>query len=198
MKTITSEDNNIIEIKKSKFIAYIYNVSTEKQCIQYLNALNIEHKDARHITYAYVLCSPAYEKCSDDGEPSGTAGKPILDCIKRNDLTNVMIAVVRYFGGVKLGAGGLTRAYSNSAKEVIDRVSTKELQKQFIAKITVKLDNKYLIENNNNIQITNVNYDKISDKIIEYTIQCVSNKDLIDWLRNICLEVEVLEDSIWN
>ncbi len=106
-----------LEIKKSKFIAFYYEVNSVLEVQTILDNLKKEHKKARHLPYAYKI-GPQVKK-SDDKEPSGTAGMPILNIIDRNNLNNVLIVVVRYFGGIKLGAGGLLRAYSNAIKEVI-------------------------------------------------------------------------------
>ena len=106
-----------LEIKKSKFIAYYYEVDTTKEVEELLEQLKKEHKKARHIPYAYKIDN--YMKKSDDKEPSGTSGMPILNIIEKNNLNHTLIAIVRYFGGIKLGAGGLIRAYGNAAKEVI-------------------------------------------------------------------------------
>ncbi len=107
-------------IKKSKFLSFAYFVRTEDEVDKIVNQLNSEYHDATHVCYAYVLHSPNKEKACDNGEPDGTAGKPILDCIKKKGLSNILVAVVRYFGGIKLGAGGLVRAYSGSASDVIN------------------------------------------------------------------------------
>ena len=106
-----------LEIKKSKFIAYYYEVDNVDDVKEILESLKKEHKKARHIPYADKI--DGYIKKSDDKEPSGTSGMPILNIIEKNSLNHTLIAIVRYFGGIKLGAGGLIRAYSNTAKEVI-------------------------------------------------------------------------------
>lgn len=106
-----------LEIKKSKFIAYYYEVDTKNEVLEILEELKKEHKKARHIPYAYKIDNEI--KKTDDKEPSGTSGMPILNIIEKNNLNHCLIAVVRNFGGIKLGAGGLIRAYSNTAKEVI-------------------------------------------------------------------------------
>lgn len=120
MKTIKEKSQYVYEINKSKFITFAYPVKDESECKEILSNLNIEYKDATHICFAYVLCSPQIEKCSDNGEPSGTAGRPILEVLKKKDLNNILCVVIRYFGGKKLGAGGLIRAYTNSANGVLD------------------------------------------------------------------------------
>ncbi len=108
-----------LEIKKSKFIAYYYQVESKDEAELILNNLKLEHKKARHIPFAYKVDNTARK--SDDKEPNGTAANPIYNIIEMNKLDNCLIAVVRYFGGTKLGAGGLTRAYLNASKEVIKK-----------------------------------------------------------------------------
>lgn len=110
-----------LTISKSKFLAYLFDLSCLDEVKKHLEELKKEHKKAKHICYAYVYKNEIIsEKCSDDGEPGGTAGYPILNVIKKKNLTNVMVAVVRYFGGIKLGAGGLTRAYTKACAGVLD------------------------------------------------------------------------------
>lgn len=109
-----------IEIKKSRFVAYAFELKSLDEVKTNLEQLKKQHKKATHICYAYVCnINGVSEKCSDDGEPGGTAGYPILNVIKKKNLSNTMVAVVRYFGGIKLGAGGLTRAYTKAASEVL-------------------------------------------------------------------------------
>ena len=107
-------------INKSRFIAYKVELTNLEQVKEFINKLKKEHKKARHVCFAYVFKGDVVsEKCSDDGEPGGTAGYPILNVIKKKNLTNTLVAVVRYFGGIKLGAGGLTRAYTKATAEVL-------------------------------------------------------------------------------
>lgn len=109
-------------IKKSRFIGLIYPCSSETQAVDYLNNLSTEHVSANHIVFAYRIKTEKGIICRfhDAGEPSGTAGKPVFKYIEGHDLINVLCVVVRYFGGIKLGAGGLTRAYGNAAKQAIE------------------------------------------------------------------------------
>lgn len=105
-----------IEIKKSKFISYSFKVETLEEVKHILEEIKSKNKKATHVCYAYVISGTEFlAKAFDDGEPSGTAGKPILSVIQKQNLTNVLVVVVRYFGGIKLGAGGLVRAYSKAA-----------------------------------------------------------------------------------
>ncbi len=108
-----------LEVKKSKFIAYYYEVNNKDDVTVILENLKKEHKKARHIPYAYKIDNLI--KKSDDKEPVNTAGTPIYNIIIQNNLNNVLICVVRYFGGIKLGVGLLSRSYLNSAKEVIKK-----------------------------------------------------------------------------
>lgn len=105
-------------IKKSKFISFIYRLEKEEDIEVILKEKNEQYKDATHCCYAYIYENKI--KMSDDNEPSGTAGNPILDVLKKNHLDHVLCIVIRYFGGIKLGAGGLIRAYSTSCKEVVE------------------------------------------------------------------------------
>lgn len=117
MKSISGEIINEIIINKSRFIAVLCNVNSKDDVNDKLKFYKDKYKDATHYCFAYII--GGYSKCSDDGEPSGTAGMPILNVLSSNDLTNVLCVVIRYFGGVKLGAGGLVRAYSKSVSEVL-------------------------------------------------------------------------------
>jgi uncharacterized YigZ family protein len=109
-----------IVIKKSRFIAYARPVSTEEQALSFIREISKQHGDATHNCFAYLL-NEQVQKQSDDGEPSGTAGKPILEAIKHKQLQQVAVVVTRYFGGTMLGAGGLIRAYSEAASLALEK-----------------------------------------------------------------------------
>ena len=119
MKTIKEEKESEIIINKSKFISIITKVENIDEVKDKLKEIKKKYKNATHYCYAYII--NGYQKCSDDKEPSGTAGIPILNILKANELNYILCVVVRYFGGIKLGAGGLVRAYSSSVKEVIGK-----------------------------------------------------------------------------
>ena len=109
------------EEKKSKFLAAVYPVSTEEEVAAYIEAARKKYWDARHNCYAYVIGNNnELTRCSDDGEPSGTAGKPILEVIMGRKLHNCLMIVTRYFGGTLLGTGGLVRAYQKAASDALD------------------------------------------------------------------------------
>lgn len=108
----------VFEVKKSKFYYYRYD-GDMAGFDALLSQIKSEHKKATHVVYAYSFSQPFNEKCCDDGEPKSTAGAPILSVIQKKKLSNVAVIVVRYFGGIKLGAGGLVRAYTKSASEAL-------------------------------------------------------------------------------
>ncbi len=109
-------------IKKSRFIGFLTPCSNESEVNQTLRQLHLDHPNASHITFAYRIKTDNgfISRFNDAGEPSGTAGKPIFQHLEGKELINVLLAVIRYFGGIKLGAGGLTRAYGNTAKQALE------------------------------------------------------------------------------
>lgn len=125
MNTIKETTEKTLIIKNSRFIAIIYNINDINDIDKYLNLIKDKYKDATHYCYAYIL--PNNIKCSDDGEPSGTAGKPILDVLSKHNLNFVLAIVVRYFGGIKLGAGGLIRAYSKCISSCLNNTELTKL-----------------------------------------------------------------------
>lgn len=114
-KTVRQDGISEYTEKKSRFISYVYPVSAESDALSKLEKLRKKHYDATHVVFAYKIKENNIQRFSDDGEPQGTAGVPVLEVINKGELTDVMIAVARYFGGTLLGAGGLVRAYSKSA-----------------------------------------------------------------------------------
>jgi uncharacterized YigZ family protein len=146
-------------IKKSRFIGFIYPCMHEADVLAYLDALRIEHAAANHIVFAYRIKTEKGIVCRfhDAGEPSGTAGKPIYKYIEGHDLINVLIVVVRYFGGIKLGAGGLTRAYGGTAKLVIAAADIMP----YIEKLTLQFTLDY-----NQLQPFEYHVQKLSGDII--------------------------------
>ncbi|XFA99761.1 YigZ family protein [Candidatus Izemoplasma sp. B36] len=162
MNSILKKTINEIEIKKSRFIAVACPVNEESEIQDLLKSLKKDYVGASHYTYAYTLGDTGnIQKASDDGEPTRTAGFPILEVISKNNLTNIIIVVIRYFGGTLLGAGGLIRAYSSSASEVIKLVTLTKKITTYECIVTCSYDNlgnidRYLRENTN---LINVAYD---------------------------------------
>ena len=110
--------------RKSQFIGYIAPVSSEEEALAFLAEIRAKHRDARHNCFAYILQN-GVKRASDDGEPQGTAGVPFMEVVEREGLTDVIVVVTRYFGGILLGAGGLVRAYAHAAKLAVDAAQRK-------------------------------------------------------------------------
>ncbi len=126
MESIHSIQNEIVTtneliINKSRFLSFAKHIESTQDADSFLSEITKKFKDARHICYAYRLTNTS--KASDNGEPSGTAGKPILQVIEKQNLYNIIVIVVRYFGGIKLGAGGLLRAYTNATTQCLEKAT---------------------------------------------------------------------------
>ena len=135
MYTIHENVKNEIIIKNSRFITIIAKIKSKEEVDSILNQIKKDYPKATHYCYAYKI-GETIKKAEDDGEPSSTAGLPMLNILEKEDITNVIAITVRYFGGIKLGASGLIRAYSKSVKESLKKAQTKELIKAVICDIT--------------------------------------------------------------
>lgn len=188
---------NTIVIEKSEFICYLKRCNDVEEFKEFLNSVKKYHYDATHHCSAYI--SKDVKRSNDDGEPSGTAGMPILNALEKRNMEDTGAVVVRYFGGIKLGAGGLIRAYSNATLKAIDiakkveKISIRKYELKVSYEISSRID--YYLRNNTQLIDTiydvNVTYiyatnDDIEDKILEYTkgIRPV-------YLENIDIEVDV-------
>lgn len=188
IKTILANSSSELDVKKSKFIANIIKITDEQDAKEKLNQIRKEYSDARHNCYAYIVydneTKTKIEKSSDDREPSGTAGIPMLTLLQKNNLVNVLIVVTRYFGGILLGTGGLVRAYTDSSKQALEAAKIIELQYGEILEYCIEYDEfeyfKYICEKNN-IEIINTEYSsnvkanikiKEEDKTLFSTYKC--------------------------
>lgn len=136
--TIKENVKNEIIINKSKFITLVYKVSSVLEINNMLNNIKNKYKDATHYCYAYIIDN--VKRFNDDGEPTHTAGMPILNVLENKKLNNILVVVIRYFGGIKLGVGGLVRAYSNSVSSAIKDDNIIPLKKYLKVKIEFKYD----------------------------------------------------------
>ena len=150
------------EINKSKFLAHVKHVESEESAREFLQVIRKKYFDATHNCSAWIIGEHGdKQKSNDDGEPGGTAGNPILETIKKNELTNCIVIVTRYFGGIKLGAGGLIRAYSHTAALGINAATI--VQMTTFKKISLTLEYNFLamVENylrNKKIRVDNTDY----------------------------------------
>ena len=118
--TLKNENNDEFTVKHSRFIGYAKPVTTQDEAVAFINEIKSKHWDAKHNVYAYILRDGNISRYSDDGEPQGTGGVPVLDVLQKEGLTDVCVVVTRYFGGILLGGGGLVRAYSHACKLAVD------------------------------------------------------------------------------
>lgn len=139
--TVKKAADDRFEEKKSVFIGYVKRVETEEEAKEFVAEINNKHKDARHNCYAYVIGSNmGIQRYSDNGEPQGTAGIPILEVIKKQEITDCAVVVTRYFGGVLLGTGGLTRAYTKGAAIAINAAGIVEKVKGAMLSVEIDYD----------------------------------------------------------
>lgn len=187
MFTVKNNESTII-INKSKFITNIFCVDNLYEINNYLEQIRNKYKDATHHCYAYILDNT--KRFNDDNEPSGTAGMPILDCLEKNNLNHVLCIVTRYFGGIKLGAGGLVRAYSNSVSNALNNTGKLELVNGY--QVLIKFSYNKTDEINKLLD----GYEIISKNFnndVEYIVNI--DKVLLEKLENIC-ETEIKKEII--
>ena len=172
MLSISDNVVNEISIKKSRFITFLYRVDSITEINDYLSFLNQKYSDATHVCYAYILDN--VKRFSDNGEPGGTAGMPILGVLENKNLNHVLCVVVRYFGGIKLGANGLVRAYSSSCSEAIMCSNIVNLSLGKLCIISFCYDNTKVIDN---LLKNCFIIDKSYDSLVSYTFK-ISLDDL--------------------
>ena len=186
MYTISNNHKYELLIKNSKFITILYKVNNINDINNILISIKDEYPDATHYCYGYIIDN--IKKSSDDGEPSGTAGIPILKVLEANNLTNVLAIVIRYFGGIKLGANGLIRAYTKSTSNAIKEVSLKELIDGTNIDITFDYNKTkeidYLLKD---IKINN----KIFGNQVTYNIDIDNN--FLDIIKNNNIEYKIIK-----
>lgn len=188
-QTLQSAVTARLEIKKSEFITYAYPVTSREQAMFHVQQLREQYADARHHCWAYIIGDPDNTTSAgfdDDGEPSGTAGRPILNVLQHKSIGNIIVIVVRYFGGIKLGAGGLTRAYAGSAQAAVDAMQlcpyVPMTQLQILAQFATEGQCRYIVESLNGT-IDSVDYSKevrLSVTIAEADIEALKQRLAMD------------------
>ena len=175
-KTLHDFGSDEIIIEKSTFMGYAKPIKTEEEAVEFVNEIKKKHKDATHNVWAYTV-GPTMniQRYSDDGEPQGTAGIPTLEVIKKEDLRDVVVVVTRYFGGIKLGAGGLVRAYTKGAK--IGLEAAKIIEKVMYKEVKIKIDYNQLGKVQN--EIMNLGY-FIKDTVYADNVEIIVYSKLED------------------
>lgn len=171
-KTVESNEESDITEKKSKFIANVFYITSEEEAEEKIRQIKKKHNTARHHCYAYRIIreNEIINKSSDDGEPSGTAGMPILNILEKNNFINIIVVVTRYFGGILLGTGGLVKAYSDVTQKVIKKSKIVMEEEGFELEIELNykdLENFKYFCNKNNINIIDVKYSDFATCLIE-------------------------------
>lgn len=185
-KTIYEYGEDEYIINKSTFIGYAKPIKTEEEALEFIEEISKKHYDATHNVYAYVLGRDStVQRFSDDGEPSGTAGIPVLEVLNKEELRDVVVVVTRYFGGIKLGAGGLIRAYTKGAKIGVDAGKIIDMVLHENVEFEVEYDQYGKIENylqNKNLPAERVDF--LEKVTINLYIECSSldriEKDIMD------------------
>lgn len=162
MKSINKNVVNEIIINKSRFITKLIKINNEDEVKIKLDYIKKEYKDATHYCYAYITGNT--KRFNDDGEPGGTAGMPILNVLENNNLTNILCVVIRYFGGIKLGAGGLVRAYTKAVTEALNNAKIINLTDGF--SINLEFDYNKIKTIDNILKDIKINYKEYDENII--------------------------------
>ena len=175
MKTIKKAVQCEINVKKSQFICSLFPTRTKKESKEIIQKLNEQYSDATHNCTAYIVSDG--EGFDDDGEPGGTAGKPMINVLRKNELHNITAVVTRYFGGIKLGAGGLVRAYSKSVMEAIGEAEIVEIEEYSVYRLIFEYSDIKTVDGEvRNNQLTAIDKE-YSDKVI-YDVVSRDNRDI--------------------
>lgn len=184
--TVKENGFHEIIIQKSRFITYLARATTEEQAQAFISELKKKHHDANHNCSAYVIGERnEIQKANDDGEPSGTAGVPMLEVLKKRDLRDTVVVVTRYFGGIKLGGGGLIRAYGSSVSEALNAVGVVERIEHTV--VSVNVDYTWLGKLENELRASVHPIDQIHylDQVqIDVLVKTADVPDFLDWMTN--------------
>ncbi|MER2261242.1 MAG: YigZ family protein [Psychrobacillus sp.] len=206
-QTIKGYGESEIIIQKSRFITYTQRAETEVEAQDFINNIKQKHKDANHNCSAYIIGEHDHiQKANDDGEPSGTAGVPMLEVLKKRGLKDTVVVVTRYFGGIKLGGGGLIRAYSKATTEAIEAAGEVECQLHHLMKISIdytwlgKMENEirnsiYPLKEIAYADLVEIFvYTKAEDelKFLEWVTEITNGQAKIDTVEKVFLEFDVV------
>ncbi len=183
-KTIAHRSDYTYEEKRSRFIAHLWPVTSKEQGFEHFKQIKLDFPDARHHCWAYIIGNPEQAQTAgynDDGEPGGTAGKPMLNVLMQRKAGNIFAVVVRYFGGIKLGAGGLTRAYGQAVSRALDAADWTEVIP--MTKISIEAD--FALENRLRNTLNEIGIQTISSNYsTNLTLSCLCPTHLFDGLKS--------------
>jgi uncharacterized YigZ family protein len=185
--TVKGYGEHEIIIEKSRFIAYISRATTEEEAQHFILEIKKKHRDANHNCSAYIIGEQDHiQKANDDGEPSGTAGVPILEVLKKKKLKDTVVVITRYFGGIKLGAGGLIRAYGKSTSEGLN--ATGIVERKLMRVIHTKIDYTWLGKVENELRSSDYKIKEIKylDTVeVETYVEEGQKQQFIDWMNEL-------------
>ncbi|WP_394186926.1 YigZ family protein [Metabacillus halosaccharovorans] len=182
--TVKGYGEHEIIIQKSRFICYVERVTTEEEAIEFIQKIKKKHYDANHNCSAYLIGENDHiQKANDDGEPSGTAGVPMLEVLKKKKLKDTVVVVTRYFGGIKLGTGGLIRAYGKSVSEGIQ--ATGMVERKLMRIMNTNIDYTWLGKVENELRsstylLKEIHY--LNDVNVEAYVEEEKKRDFIEWM----------------
>jgi uncharacterized YigZ family protein len=204
--TVKGYGEHEINIERSRFITYVTRAETEEEAQEFITSIKKKHHDANHNCSAYMIGeNNLIQKANDDGEPSGTAGVPMLEVLKKRDLKDTVVVVTRYFGGIKLGAGGLIRAYGRATSEGLN--ATGIVERRLMRVMKTKIDYTWLgkVENevrSSHYQLKEIHYLEAVE--VDVYVEEASKEQFVDWMTELTNgqgeisegNVEYLESSI--
>ncbi|WP_391207999.1 YigZ family protein [Psychrobacillus sp. L4] len=196
--TVKGSGESEIIIQKSRFLTYVKRAETDEEALVFIHLIKQKHKDANHNCSAYIIGEHDHiQKANDDGEPSGTAGFPMLEVLKKQGLKDTVVVVTRYFGGIKLGGGGLIRAYGKATTEGIDAAKVVERKLHHLMKVSIDYTWLGKVENevrSSEYPLKEINYAD-SVEVFVYTIAKEEAK-FVDWMSEITngqAKIEIVE-----
>ncbi|QHE63363.1 YigZ family protein [Rossellomorea vietnamensis] len=195
--TVKGYGENEITIERSRFITYVNRVETEEEAQEFIATIKKKHHDANHNCSAYMIGEQnMIQKANDDGEPSGTAGVPMLEVLKKRDLKDTVVVVTRYFGGIKLGAGGLIRAYGRAVSEGLN--ATGIVERRLMRVMKTKIDYTWLGKVENEVRSSHYHLKDIHylDAVeVEVYVEEASKDQFVDWMTELTNGQGVIHES---
>lgn len=196
--TVKGYGESEIIIQKSRFLTYVNRAETEEEAQDFINSIKVKHKDATHNCSAYIIGEhDNIQKANDDGEPSGTAGVPMLEVLKKQGIKDTVVVVTRYFGGIKLGGGGLIRAYGKATTEGVSAAKVVERKLHHLMKVSIDYNWLGKVENevrNSEYPLKDINY---ADSVeVHVYVKAEDESNFSDWMTEMTngqCKIEIVE-----
>ncbi|KQL36771.1 MULTISPECIES: YigZ family protein [Bacillaceae] len=196
--TVKGYGESEIIIQKSRFLTYVNRAETEEEAQDFINSIKVKHKDATHNCSAYIIGEhDNIQKANDDGEPSGTAGVPMLEVLKKQGIKDTVVVVTRYFGGIKLGGGGLIRAYGKATTEGVTAAKVVERKLHHLMKVSIDYNWLGKVENevrNSEYPLKDINY---ADSVeVHVYVKAEDESNFSDWMTEMTngqCKIEIVE-----